>query len=98
MIDQKLIASIRSEQAQLHADGVKHIAIFGSRARGDARADSDMDVLIDVQEGKRFSLLSLSGVALLIEDATGVPTQVVMRRSAPADFLARITGDLVPVF
>jgi uncharacterized protein len=98
MVDQKLIASIHAGQAQLRAEGVEHIAVFGSRARGNARPDSDLDVLIDVQSDKRFSLFNLSGIALLIEDTTGVPTQVVMRRSAPTDFLARIADDLITVF
>jgi uncharacterized protein len=98
MIVEKLIASIHSGQAMLRAEGVEHLAIFGSRARADAQTDSDLDVLIDVATTKRFSLLNLSGVALLIEDATGLPTQVVLRRSAPADFLARIADDLITVF
>jgi uncharacterized protein len=98
MVESDLIARIAAEQASLRSEGVAHIAIFGSRARGDARSDSDLDVLIDLNDGVRFSLLNLSGVALLIEDATGVPTQVVMRRSAPADFLSRIADDLVSVF
>ncbi len=98
MVDTKLIARIAAEQAVLRSEGVAHIAIFGSRARGDAKPDSDLDVLIDINDGAKFSLLNLSGVALLIEDATGMPTQVVMRRSAPADFLNRIADDLVPVF
>ena len=29
----------------LRAYGVEHLAIFGSRARGDAKPDSDLDVL-----------------------------------------------------
>ena len=98
MVDTELITRIAAGQADLRSEGVAHIAIFGSRARGDARPDSDLDVLIDVNDSVRFSLLNLSGVALLIEDATGLPTQVVLRRSAPADFLSRIADDLVPVF
>jgi len=98
MVASELIASIASRTDALRAEGVTHLAIFGSRARGDTRADSDLDVLIDVDPKSRFSLLNLSGVALLIEDVTGLAVQVVLRRSAPGDFQARIAADLVPVF
>jgi predicted nucleotidyltransferase len=30
---------------------VEEISIFGSKARGDARADSDLDVLVVIREG-----------------------------------------------
>ena len=53
---------------------VEHLAIFGSRARGDALATSDLDVIIDIQPGARFSLLNLSGVGLAVEQATGIRT------------------------
>ena len=94
----QIIDRIASSADMLRAEGVEHLAIFGSRARGDARHDSDLDVLVDIVPGRRFSLLDLSGVALLIEDATGLSTQVVLKRSAPADFTQRIAGDLVAVF
>ncbi|MBL8906055.1 MAG: nucleotidyltransferase domain-containing protein [Rhizobiales bacterium] len=93
-----IIEAIRSQEKALRAEGVEHLALFGSRARDDANPDSDLDVLIDVVAGKRFSLLHLSGVGLLIEDATGLKSQVVMRRAMPATFAARIASDLVPVF
>ena len=32
---------------------VEEISIFGSKARGDARADSDLDVLVMIREGDR---------------------------------------------
>ena len=96
MID--IVSKISSCAAALRREGVEHLSVFGSRARGDARADSDLDVLIDIAPNNRFSLLNLSGVALLIEDVTGVPTQVVLRRSAPQAFLQRISDDLVKVF
>jgi uncharacterized protein len=94
----KLIDRIRPLVAALKSEGVSHLAIFGSRARGDDRPDSDLDVLIDIQPGARFSLINLSSVALMIEDTTGLPVQVVLRRSVPADFQARIADDLVEVF
>jgi predicted nucleotidyltransferase len=33
--------------------GVKRIGIFGSFARGEERSDSDLDVLVDFEEGKK---------------------------------------------
>ena len=36
------------------------IAIFGSRARGDARADSDYDLMVEVEEDRRAEVESLA--------------------------------------
>lgn len=33
--------------------GVKKIGIFGSFARGEERSDSDLDVLVDFEEGRK---------------------------------------------
>lgn len=94
----EIIEAIRREEPALRAAGVSHLAIFGSRARGDASIGSDLDVLIETTPGVRFSLISLSGVGLLIEDAVGIPSQVVMKRSIPPEFAERIKTDLLEVF
>jgi predicted nucleotidyltransferase len=94
----EIIASIKVNEPAIRAEGVAHLAIFGSRTRGEARTDSDLDVLIDFAPGRRFSLLNLCGVGLLIEDATGLPTQVVLSRSSPPEYKSRIATDLTPVF
>ena len=36
-------------QPELRASGISHMALFGSRARGDARENSDVDLMIDVE-------------------------------------------------
>lgn len=94
----EIIACIKSQEVAIRAEGVEHVAIFGSRARDDARSDSDLDVLIEVAADRRFSLFNLSGVGLLIEGATGLPAQIVLERSAEPRFKNRIASDLTPVF
>jgi hypothetical protein len=45
---QDIIARLRENEATLRAHGVAHAALFGSRARGDARPDSDTDIMIEI--------------------------------------------------
>ena len=90
-----IVARIQAKEAATRAEGVAHVSIFGSRARGDA---SDLDFLIQLVPDCRFSLLNLSRVGLIIEEATGLQAQIILERSAPPDFKARIADDLAPVF
>jgi uncharacterized protein len=98
MTRDEIIAKVRETAPALRAEGVTGLAIFGSRARRDARPDSDLDVLIDIDPKARFSLLNLSGVGLMLEDATGVRTQVTLRRSLDERMAQRIADDLIEVF
>ena len=48
MNGQEIIAKLRENEAELRARGVTHAALFGSRARGEATADSDTDIMIEI--------------------------------------------------
>lgn len=98
MTRDEIIAKVRETAPALRAEGVTKLAIFGSRARGDARPDSDLDALIDIDPSTKFSLLNLSGVGLMVEDATGLKTQVTMRQSIDERMAQRIADDLIEVF
>lgn len=93
-----IIAKLRSTTDELRAEGVTKLAIFGSRSRGDERADSDLDVLIEVDPDASFSLLNLSGVALIVEDVTGLHAQVTLKRSLEPRMAERIADDIFEVF
>lgn len=56
--------------------------VFGSRARGDARSDSDLDLLIEA--GPDMSLLDLIAIEQDLEDLLGIKAEIVRRQSGQA--------------
>jgi uncharacterized protein len=70
---------IRNLAPQLMAIAKKHgiakVYIFGSVARGDATAQSDVDFLVEMQEGA--SLFGVGGFHYETEKLLGVPVDVV---------------------
>src|SRR5580704_6262228 len=97
MTRDEIIAKLQETAPALRAKGVTRLAIFGSRARGDARDNSDLDVLIDVDDTK-FKGLDLVRVQDIVKQATGLQTQAEMRRSIEPRFAERIADDLIEVF
>ena len=94
----EIIAKLESLRARLEQEGVEHLAIFGSRARGDNSETSDLDLLIDAAPMSRFSILNLVGVEHVVADSTGLPANAFMRRSLDASFKNSIASDIVEIF
>jgi predicted nucleotidyltransferase len=45
-----ILRALRSEMARVLGDRLEQILLFGSQARGEARPDSDIDILVVVRE------------------------------------------------
>ena len=73
---------------------IRSVYLFGSLARGQAHAGSDVDVAILQMEPPRHVLSSLPlDVEADLERLLGVPVQVVDLRLAPVDLVHRILRD-----
>jgi len=94
----EIIQSLRQLEPNLRAKGVTGLAIFGSRARGDHRPDSDLDVLISVNDKTKFSLLDLVGISHIIADDIGVSANMFMKRSLDPIMKATIQPDVIEIF
>ncbi len=58
--------------------GAFNVRVFGSVARGEADAESDIDLLVDMEPGR--SLLDLSGLLIELEDILGCNVDVMTER------------------
>ncbi len=77
--------------------GVTVIGIFGSYARGESRPDSDLDILVELEEPPRISLLGLVNLENYLSDLLGVPVQVTLLRNLKPRLKPRVLQEVVPV-
>lgn len=61
------------------AHSVRQLAIFGSLARGDENADSDVDVLIDLRRDARVGLVAFQRMRDELASLFGRPVDLVTR-------------------
>jgi len=59
--------------------GIRRASVFGSFARGEEREDSDIDILVEFEDGK--SLLDLVGLKMDLEEALGRKVDVLTYKS-----------------
>ena len=84
-----LLAAKRDEILRLAVShGAHNVRIFGSVARGQATADSDLDVLVEFESER--SLLDRVALIQDLEDLLGIKVDVVTERSVHHDLQANI--------
>lgn len=75
---------IEELRAVLRKNGVKKASVFGSYARGQANRNSDLDLLVELAEGKTY--MDLGGLQYELEE----------RYSIKADFATKLNRHFEP--
>lgn len=73
------IAILKANAGELRARGVARLALFGSTLRGDARDDSDVDILVDLAPESELSLIDFADLRLRLSDLLGRNVDLVLR-------------------
>lgn len=73
----QVLATLKQHKGVLKGMGVRSIAVFGSVARDEARPDSDVDLLVDLEPPLTFDLYM--DVKLYLEDQLGTKVDLVTR-------------------
>lgn len=77
--------------------GATNPRLFGSVARGDARADSDVDLLVDLTPGAGNELLRVAGLGEELSELLGVQVDVVAASLLRDEVSATAAEDAVAV-
>jgi uncharacterized protein len=75
--------------------GAHNVRVFGSVARGDARPDSDVDLLVEMEAGR--SLLDLGGLLMDLQALLGREVDVVTDKGLRDRIRTRVLQEARPL-
>ncbi len=93
-----IVERIKSKEAAIRKEGATHLYLFGSRARGDNKPTSDLDVYVDYDSSGKFSILDLVGIKLLLEDELSLDVHITTKNSLHPKLKNDIEAQSICVF
>ena len=92
----ELLRQHRDEILRLsHKHGARDVRVFGSVARGDATAASDLDLLVSLEPGR--NLLDLGGLLMSLQQLLGCRVDVMTEASLRERVRERALREAVPI-
>jgi predicted nucleotidyltransferase len=92
-----VIATLRAHEAELRAQGISHVYLFGSVARGEADEESDVDLFYDF-DPDRFGFLQFMRIRELAPDIVGHKVDIMPRDGIHPLIRTDVESSAVEVF
>ena len=77
--------------------GVDVVGVFGSYVRNEQNADSDVDILIELEDPPRIDLLDLVNLEYYLSDVLGTKADVAIKKNLRKRIGKRILSEVVPI-
>ena len=81
MSRREIIEQLSRNAEAIRGMGATSLYLFGSAARDSARPGSDLDIFIDYDPARRFSLLDLVGIKQFLEERMAAEIDITTRDS-----------------
>jgi len=88
-----VLANIAAHEEELRRRHVATLSVFGSVARGEARPDSDVDLLVEFDTP--VSLFAIFRLQRYLEEILGRPVQLIEREAVLEPLRERIYAEAV---
>jgi predicted nucleotidyltransferase len=72
-----VLATLRAQEAELHAAGIQHLSLFGSVARGDMALDDDVELAVVLDPAAHIGLIGLSALEQRVGHLIGHSVELV---------------------
>lgn len=98
----EIIGILQAHRQALQAEGIEHLSVFGSVARGESRPGSDVDICVELTEGSRPHGYGMIGHVETLRDRLrgilGRPVDLVVSPVYKARLRAQIERDAIRAF
>lgn len=98
MTRQGIIATLRENESTLRARSITHAALFGSRARGDDRPDSNTDIMIEIDPDTPVDVYEYVRIKDFVAGLFDGPVDVVSRAGLKPYVHPAATADAADAF
>ena len=95
---EEVIATLRAHEGELRAAGVLHLSLFGSVARNQSGAQSDVDLMAEFDTSRQYSLLDRVRLQNRLADILGVSVDLAPVRTLKYDLRERAMHEAVIAF
>ena len=95
---EQVIATLRAHEPELRQAGIRSLSLFGSVARGDFEADSDVDLAAELDPAAGIGLIGLIGLERRVGEILGRRTEILSGKIENPRLRANIERDRRFVF
>ncbi len=95
---QTVIDCLKRNQSRLEALGLARVSLFGSTARGQAAAESDIDLAVTLDEAAGIDLFRFAAISEQVRRLLGAPVDLVVEPVRNARIQAEIDRDRLRVY
>ena len=97
MDKETVIRTLREHETSLKAEGISHVYLFGSVARGEQDEKSDVDLFYDYDD-PTFSLIDVVRVEERLSEILGTKVDAMTRGSVHPLIRAEVEAEAVRIF